>query len=264
MKNEIMPEVLLLEEYGENSIQISKKTLKDFKQHSHDFYEFEYVFEGEGICKINNKEYHIQKGDVSFVTPLDIHGYECNKEFKLLTIHFRVNSLSRELLYINTMEACVVKCSNALRSAFEMLAAANENEEFYELFCEKALEIIVIQFLQMLNGGRSKDKPNEIRRAVEYINLNFRNNIKLQTVSAYVGYSPEHFSRQFKKYLGKNFVHYLSDLRLSHAKNLLNNREISVTQACYECGFGSLRSLNRAFKAKYGCSPQQYKYQKMS
>ena len=88
--------------------------------------------------------------------------------------------------------------------------------------------------------------------------------INLENMSELIGYSKEHFCRQFKKYTGMSFLKYLTNLRTVHAKNLLDNGEYAVTQICYECGFGCLRSFSRAFKEKYGCTPQNYKYQKMS
>ena len=264
MKGDAMPRMILFEDCGDSAMHVSCNTVKDFNSHSHDFYEFEYIIDGEGTCEINNKQYPIRKGDVIFVTPLDIHGYRCKRDFKFLTIHFRVDNISRPLLCINTMEACVVACSEPLRDAFELLVKSDDKEEFYDILCEKSLEVIIIRFLQQLKGERSADKPDEIMRAVEYINLNFKNPITLTDVSDLVGYSPEHFSRRFKEHTGKNFVRYLTDIRLSYAKNLLLKQGITVTQACYECGFGCLRNFSRAFKAKYGMSARQYKNQKMS
>ena len=58
---------------------------------------------------------------------------------------------------------------------------------------------------------------------------------------------------------GKTFVEYLNGIRTSHAKNLLLTTNISVTDIAYECGFGSIRTLNREFLKKYGCSLTEYK-----
>ncbi len=262
MKKNIFPEVCLFEE--DANVYVSKNNFKNFKNHSHEFYEFEYFFEGSGVCEINGKEYPFKKGDISFVTPLDIHGYSSESNVRTLTIHFRPANFSRIFLGITNINACLINSTEELRNAFNILINQNKNNEFYEVLCEKTVETILLLFLQIKKANKKDVLPKEINAAIEYINLNFKNNINLKTVSDYAGYSQEYFSRQFKKYMGTGFLNYLTELRVTYAKHLLDNQEITVTQACYECGFGCLRSFRRAFNKKYGYSPNDFRCQKLS
>lgn len=257
MKKEIIPHMYLFE--GNDTVQsvyISEHHFEKYDSHSHDFYEFEYALEGNGVCEINGTEYPFNKGDICFVTPLDIHRYRGNEKFRVLTVHFRIVNLNHKLMDLNGINACVIKSNESISSGFEMLRKADANDELYDLFCEKVLESIVIMFLQMIKRDRKKVFPKEINFAVEYININFKKEITLKTISEKVGYSSEHFSRQFKKYTGVTFLHYLTDVRLAYARHLLEHQHMTVTQACFESGFGCLRSFSRAFKRKYGYSPK--------
>ena len=265
MKKSIMPEIVLFDlDKVVKNIYIQKKGFKDFCLHSHDFYEFEYVIEGKGKCYINGKEHAFEKGDVSFATPLDVHGYKGEEDFTVITVHFRLSSLDKKLVCVKDIDACVVKCSEEMKKVFEILGKIDVEENFGDILCEKTVEMLVILFVQMLKGNEKSVLPKEINYAVEYINLNFKENINLEIISGQVGYSKEHFCRQFKKYTGMSYLKYLTGLRLAYARNLLDDQEYTVTQVCYECGFGCLRSFNRAFKEKYGCTPQSYKHQKLS
>ena len=136
-------------------------------------------------------------------------------------------------------------------------------DTFYNLLCEKVLETILILLLQKVKTPQRNALPKEILAAVEYINLNFKKNINLNVISKYAGYSQEHFSRQFTKYMGIGFSDYLTELQLTYAKHLLNKQEMTITQICYECGFGCVQSFRRAFKKKYGVSPKMFQNQKM-
>ena len=262
MGDKIIPKILLLEDNAIYSVNVSKKPFKDFRVHSHDFYEFEYVMSGEGVLTVNGREYSIRRGDMCFVTPFDEHSYRSKKELKLLTVHFKLNN-NESTSDMDVIDACVTKCNKAMINAFEILAEACDNEELYEQLCSKTLELIAVLFLQKVKTEK-KNTSNEITRAVEYMNLNFRNDISLKEISRYVGYSQEHFSRQFKRYTGKNFIKYLTDIRLLHAEKLLLESELTITVICYECGFGCPKSFNRAFKEKYGCSPLNYRNQSVS
>lgn len=255
MGKSVFPEIYFFEKNMAQNVYVSKNNFTNYKPHSHDFYEFEYFYEGSGVCEINGKEYPFQNGDISFATPLDIHGYKGSGNVKTLTVHFRLADLNPVFRGITNIDGCLIKSTDEIRSAFNILICQNPNDDLYGLLCEKTVETILILLLQMFKTT-AKVLPKEIYTAVEYINLNFKNNINLNSVSEYVGFSREHFSRQFKKYVGIGFLCYLTDLRVTYAKHLLDNQEITVTQACYECGFGCLRSFRRAFKKKYGHSPK--------
>lgn len=264
MKNRVFPEMYFFEKDRAQNSHILKNNFRSFKPHSHDFYEFEYFLEGCGVCEINGKEYPFQKGDISFATPLDIHGYKGDSDVRTLTVHFRPASMNRNFLGITNVDACVIKSTKEIRSVFEILDSQDSTDEFYGEICEKLVETIWLLFLQIIKTSVKDGLPKEIYSAIDYINLNFKNDINLKSISEYVGYSQEHFCRIFKKYTGVSFLSYLTELRVTYAKHLLDNRGITVTQACYECGFGCLRSFHRAFKKKYGFSPRMNKNQKMS
>ncbi len=263
MKKNIYPEMYLFEKDIARNVYVSKNNFKNYKLHCHDFYELEFFIEGNGVCEINGKEHSFKKGDISFVTPLDIHGYKGDDNVKTLTVHFRLADLNRIFSGISNIKAGLIKSTEEIRNAFNILIAQNSMEVFSDLLCEKVLETILILLLQKVKSPKRNVLPKEIYSAVEYINLNFKKNINLKVVSEYAGYSQEHFSRQFKKYTGVGFSDYLTELRLTYAGHLLNNQEMTITQMCYECGFGCMQSFRRAFKKKYGISPKMFKNQKM-
>ena len=210
MKNSKMPEMLFFEtEITSQNIFIAENEFESFRMHSHDFYEFEYVLEGSGKCFVNGQVYAINKGDVAFATPLDIHGYSGNGKLKLLSVHFLSNGLDNKLMGICNMEACVVKTGRTMQNVFEVLKEADREDVLGGMLGEKALEMIIILFLQTVKNDRIKNMPREISYAVKYINENFKRKIDLEEVSKTVGYSKEHFCRQFKRYTGMSFLKYL-------------------------------------------------------
>lgn len=265
MKNSKIPEMLLFEtEITSHNIFVSENEFENFRMHGHDFYEFEYVLEGSGKCFINGQEYSFKKGDVAFVTPLDVHGYSGNGRMKLLSVHFLSNGIDGNLMGICNMDACVIKAEESMQNVLEILRNANQEDGMGGMLAEKALEMIVILFLQIVKNDRIKNMPREISYAVKYINTNFKRKLDLEEVSKIVGYSKEHFCRQFKRYTGMSFLEYLSHVRVVYGRNLIVNNGLSATEACFECGFGSLRSFNRVFAEKYGCSPKKYAHQYLS
>jgi AraC-like DNA-binding protein len=55
------------------------------------------------------------------------------------------------------------------------------------------------------------------------------------------------------------FVAYLSRLRVEKAKILLQDKNLRITEICYEVGFQSLTHFNRIFRKLVGSSPTEYR-----
>jgi signal transduction histidine kinase/DNA-binding response OmpR family regulator len=63
--------------------------------------------------------------------------------------------------------------------------------------------------------------------------------------------------RKCKDLLGQSPSDYLRDARLAHGHRLLMQAAGNVSEVAYACGFDSLSSFTRAFKARYGLPPSQ-------
>ena len=64
--------------------------------------------------------------------------------------------------------------------------------------------------------------------------------------------------RFFKKYVGMSCLDYIKSLRLQKAADLLEQQELSITDAAMTAGFSSLSYFYREFKKRYGTTPRQF------
>lgn len=71
--------------------------------------------------------------------------------------------------------------------------------------------------------------------------------------------SPEYIGRVFKTYLGITPSQFINNLRLDYAGDLLLNTDRSPTDIAYEVGFGNLSHFYHLFKARWHCSPNQFR-----
>ena len=98
-----------------------------------------------------------------------------------------------------------------------------------------------------------------VKQAKQYIELNYAKDIDLDEVSKYLQISPYYFSKLFKKKTGKNFIEYLTQIRMEHAKILLSSSSMSMKEICMEVGYSDANYFSRAFKKNVGLSPTEYK-----
>ncbi len=84
----------------------------------------------------------------------------------------------------------------------------------------------------------------------------FHEQHSLATLATEVGMSPFQFARIFRQLLGVPPHRYLLNVRLEHARRLLLDG-VSVTDACYDCGFSNLSHFIRTFVRRFGCTPSR-------
>ncbi|MDH6576356.1 AraC family transcriptional regulator [Kitasatospora sp. MAP5-34] len=71
--------------------------------------------------------------------------------------------------------------------------------------------------------------------------------------------SQAHFTRTFRATFGETPHRYLQRRRVERAMFLLRESERSVTEICFEVGFGSLGTFSRTFHDIVGRSPRTYR-----
>ena len=99
----------------------------------------------------------------------------------------------------------------------------------------------------------------EIKKAMNYIENNLNEEIRMEEIADSAGFSKYHFQRVFKRETGLNLYEYIQKRRLAEASSLLRNTNIRILDiAVYLC-FESQEVFTRAFKKVYGLPPGQYR-----
>lgn len=95
-------------------------------------------------------------------------------------------------------------------------------------------------------------------RLRETMERHFRSPLGLEEFAALSGRSLSKFKRDFRASYGISPGRWLRTRRLGLAADLLQGSDISVTDACAECGFGNLSHFVQAFARHHGVTPKQW------
>lgn len=93
-------------------------------------------------------------------------------------------------------------------------------------------------------------------RIARYIESNLTQSISLAELSDRFGYTPSYINRIFKKEYATSPLQYLTDLRMSRAKELLlNTPDINIKSVAQSVGYEDARYFSRVFKNETGLTP---------
>lgn len=253
-----------LEKESDKQITVTLKNLSGTRQlHWHNFYELELILDGKGTHTLNGEEYEIKRGSAHLLTPTDFHMLKADGEMKLWHL-----SLDEQIL--SERRICELS-SDGVQKSFELDEKTLKNlSNLFELLndeckitngCSKELCESILCILLRLGGDKKpviRTQVTGIRRAMLYMNMHFRENPSLTDIAKQAGFHPNYFSELFKKVTGENYNAHLTSLKLGYAKSLLS-AGVSVSDACYHSGFGSLNGFLTAFKKSVGMTPLEYK-----
>jgi AraC family transcriptional regulator of adaptative response/methylated-DNA-[protein]-cysteine methyltransferase len=102
-----------------------------------------------------------------------------------------------------------------------------------------------------------KGSRTTVERAVRLIGAGALDRLPLATLAARLGVGARHLSRLFDKHLGASPGQIAKTARVQHAKRLLDDTSLPMTEIASRAGFRSLRRFNAVFAEVYRRSPTE-------
>ncbi|HMN55860.1 MAG TPA: AraC family transcriptional regulator [Ottowia sp.] len=98
-----------------------------------------------------------------------------------------------------------------------------------------------------------------LKRLIEHIKERLTQDLSLDELAAVTGFSKFHFLRCFKASTGRSPLQYVNDLRVAHARRLLERTALPMDTVARDSGFSGADQLARAFGKATGLSPRAYR-----
>lgn len=108
------------------------------------------------------------------------------------------------------------------------------------------------------------DIKETIAACVDFTEANLDNKIALDDIALYCGLSKYHLHRMFKSLTGETLMEYVQSRKLSASINDLIHSNMRVIDIALNYGFDYEQSYIRAFRKKFGCTPQKVRSEQMS
>ena len=255
-----------------------RKTSKPIKLHEHDYSEIMYVVSGSGIHSIGENEYSFVSGSLFFIPSGVGHMISFDQEteyYDILMTDETVESMSD--IYEKKDRVPTIKpeiVANCTASAYSKMCeicsmAYNEYEGGFFGCSDILLAQIRIMYVFLLRyAGEIELKqttPNKrlaMPQILDYVNIHYKEPIKMYEISQAYGYSSNYFSKLFKKSFGISFYEYIHKKRIASAKEYLKICDNSIDEICRAVGYSNNNEFYKKFKEYTGMTPSKYRKEK--
>lgn len=129
-------------------------------------------------------------------------------------------------------------------------------ELLYALALSKEYLLLDQQGLTSTGPGMKSERINAV---LGYIIDNYKNEILLDEAAALVNMTTNAFCKYYKKTTGKTFIETATDYRINYAIQQLIYSDRSISDICFDNGFGDLSHFYKLFKRKMKLSPLKYR-----
>lgn len=106
---------------------------------------------------------------------------------------------------------------------------------------------------------RGRQEPPWLAMAKEYVHAHAYQSITIRQVACAVGTHPVHLARAFRKAFGMTVGHYVRELRVAKASELLRQSPLPLMVIALECGFADHAHLTRTFQRVLQTTPSAYR-----
>jgi two-component system response regulator YesN len=121
------------------------------------------------------------------------------------------------------------------------------------------LRSLAKRYLQNSDSQSIETKNQAFNSILQFVTLNFRQDISLQNLSDQFFMNPSYISQLFKKEVGETFTAYIAKLRINYACELLDKDQSSVHEIAEKIGYQDYFYFTRLFKKVTGKTPSQYR-----
>jgi AraC-like DNA-binding protein len=252
--------------------------------HFHDGYELTFILRGRGKFYGGNQVMNFAEGDIYFFGPMFPHyfvieRYSGKDELMAhsISLQFQKDFLGKELFEKPEFRE-IKKLLRLVESSCLKIKSPNRpTEDLFQKLTEPGIKKVML-LLDMLDRLASTPNKNieivplyysenvdrqpcfsKLDAVYRYVLENFKEDVNSKTAASLAFLNESAFCRYFKRQTRKTFSQFVNQVRVTHATSLLLDKNKSISDVCYECGFNNLSYFNRQFKTNTNKSPLEYR-----
>jgi AraC-like DNA-binding protein len=253
--------------------------------HYHPEYEIVLVTKSHGRRMVGDHIGYFEEGDIVFMgsylphvwvnDPVYING-TADYPAEAIVVQFERNFLGekfmdlpelselKHLLYLSERGMVIKgKARDTIFSIMKNMPCMNGLQRLSALFSIFDILVRNKEFDLLTNPGFVQNfefkSSEKFKKVTEYIMMNFDEEIQLQDIAGIANMAVTTFCNFFKTQFRMTFIEYLNVIRVGHACKLLAQKENTIVDIAYRCGYQNIANFNRQFKKLKKMTPREYR-----
>ncbi|MCR5743687.1 MAG: AraC family transcriptional regulator [Lachnospiraceae bacterium] len=227
------------------------------------------VVQGSGWLSYEGEVHDLHAGDCVFIDCKKPYSHETKDDlWTLRWVHF--NGPTVQNIYMKYVErggSCVIRHADTARifSLWEELyAIAGSDDYIRDMRINESLTSLLTILMELswhaesARGTTRRQNLLDIRR---YLDEHYTDKVTLDELSDMFFINKFYLTRVFREQFGMSISHYITQLRITHAKQLLRFSNMTTDEIGSECGLSPGYYFSRTFKKVEGISPSEYRKQ---
>ena len=239
--------------------------------HTHDFYECFWVEEGATHHWINGEKPILRAGELVFIRPGDIHGFEAagRARCRIVNVMFRKDTAQHLLTRYRT--DLRKRCFWSGAAQPETVALSGQQLDQLTTLAKELeggarslakIETFLLSLMTSVLTKQDEISPQAPAWLVAACRAAQRPDVFRRGARGFVtaaGRSHEHVCRASQAHLGVSPTTYVNGKRMDHAAQMLTGSDESISAIARDCGSENISHFYRIFKAHFGVTPRVYR-----
>lgn len=247
---------------------LARDIANEFRRHIHRTFIVGQVTKGVRVIRFSGHQYRIRKNEIFIINPDEVHScgsMEPVHSYQILSvapqamhsIASQISDKNETLPYFEKIHYKDKRLSENLINVFDVIKSPDS-----DIQAESGIYSFLSFLITTFSTNPPKipgigDQKDAVKRACDYIQQNYIENLSLKKLAQIACLSPFHFQREFKKHVGITPHEYVSDLKISKSKQMLLESK-NISDVALHFGFFDQSHFSRVFKKTVGVSPGNY------
>lgn len=254
--------------------------------HPHNCFDIHFIYKGEACLIFEDEVKLVSEGEVCIFAPKSKYRiYPDNEDTIIITIYIRNSSFERLFfdafteydlisLFIRNVIYNTKTPTNYL--LFKATYLNDIKEIVQNIFIETnykdnysnnaaighthLLLITILRNCQFVHSYKSfQNRKNDyFLEIIDYVQNNYQT-VTIKDLSIKFHYNESYLSTLFVNYLGMNFSHIITNLKINHAKSLLTETNLTINEISEIVGYNNVDHFSKMFKKLNNFSPSIYR-----
>ena len=242
-----------------------------FEGERHPFWEIVYVDDGVIHAQNGSRHWDAAAGELIFHAPDSFHRAEGNGRDQGHIFIISFTSRSPAMERFRDLSTLLPPKMRSLISGIMLEATAfydmgtdglsplpdapRGGDQLIRLYLEQLLILLYRRMNDIDAAHQTRDLTGEV---ILYLNSRVYGSLSIPALCAHMHYGKTHLSRLFKEETGQSIMQYYRRLKISEAKRLLCEQELTCAEIAALLGYDTPQYFSLVFKKETGLTPGRY------